>query len=283
MPSRVFYNSTDVFMVWVAHLMFVSKELWPHYCFYITTTSTVKRKEKTMFYICFFQISTFLNDAKEHHSSNSKNYNSKKKQVQSLNHCHNQLQFSIDRIYGNIIFTLIHVWFCRSTCFQLMLEKCGMMVNYIYVELLMVSRSTAHGVNPGEKANLSVEEFQSIEEKEWLTKWGSSRHVQIPCCKWLPSSTMNLEHVVESCRFMLKRETTVKSWGDQWSMFVWGSWRSLRWKKSWSSGTEGGQLFCCLLLWVTQWSFSQRLPWRDDYIMAVLSWAPAERQSVELA
>lgn len=37
--------------------------------------------------------------------------------------------------------------------------------NLVYGDLLMVSRTTAHSVNPGEKANLSTEELQSIKEE----------------------------------------------------------------------------------------------------------------------
>lgn len=38
------------------------------------------------------------------------------------------------------------------------------MATCVYGELLMVSRTTAHGVNPGEKASLSIEEFQSVKD-----------------------------------------------------------------------------------------------------------------------
>lgn len=40
-----------------------------------------------------------------------------------------------------------------------------MMETYVYGELLMVSRTTAHSINPGEKANLSIEEFQSVKDR----------------------------------------------------------------------------------------------------------------------
>ncbi len=39
-----------------------------------------------------------------------------------------------------------------------------MMATYEYVELLMVSKTTAHSGNPGEKANLSIEESQRVEK-----------------------------------------------------------------------------------------------------------------------
>ncbi len=40
-----------------------------------------------------------------------------------------------------------------------------MMAIYIHGELLMVSKTTAHSINPGEKANLSIEESQSVERE----------------------------------------------------------------------------------------------------------------------
>lgn len=50
------------------------------------------------------------------------------------------------------------------------------MATYIYGELL--SKTTAHRVNPGEKANLSTEEFQSVKEGMIY-----SRKVQTSCYK----------------------------------------------------------------------------------------------------
>lgn len=80
------------------------------------------------------------------------------------------------------------------------------------------------------------------------------------------------EHVVESCRSMLKREKTVESWGDQWSMFVWGT-GGVRERRVGAEGLREDSCFTSSL-WVTRKGFSQRLPWRDDYIMAVLFWVP---------
>lgn len=39
------------------------------------------------------------------------------------------------------------------------------MVSNVFGELLMVSRTTAHSVNPGEKANLPIKEFPSSKEE----------------------------------------------------------------------------------------------------------------------
>lgn len=67
---------------------------------------------------------------------------------------------------------------------------------------------------------------------------------------------------------------TVRGWEGDWGL------EELEREKSWSvEESGGGQLFfffCTSSLWVTGKSSSQRLPWRDDYIMAVLSWVAAE-------
>ncbi len=61
-----------------------------------------------------------------------------------------------------------------------------------------------------------------------------------------------------------------------------GDWRS--WRER-AVGAEGLREDSCFTssLWVTRKNSSQRLPWRDDYIMAALFWVPAKRQNTELA
>lgn len=57
-----------------------------------------------------------------------------------------------------------------------------MIATYVYVELLMVSRTTAHRVNRGEKANMSTEELQSVKKGMiYYMRQSLKGNVQISC------------------------------------------------------------------------------------------------------
>lgn len=76
----------------------------------------------------------------------------------------------------------------------------------------MVSRTTAHSRNPGEKANLSTEEFQSIKKGMiYYIHEATLEMSKYPAINYYNSMSKYIEQVVESCRSMLEREKKVES------------------------------------------------------------------------